>query len=314
MSATRYLDAELPPGRALPTTPASRFLFLASLLTLAAIAADQFAVPILRTTAPLWATLAFGLLVGRRGENAAAVGTVRCSFSVWRVSAFILTHLVLVLFCGSFAGAAEPYSGSANLGGTFVALGKLTVLAPTLLLLPLRPWRRLASAYSPEAIAALLVLTLNVPRRTLEFVWPWYGRMLAWVVYFLSRSFVPGLTYDMGPEPTLIGPHQDTALNLLCSGIDAFELLSYVFGVIVLLDWNRLRKGRIGLIYLGCLLSMLICNAFRIAILVILGNHGFADFVESFHATAGSAFFCCVFLVYISLTYRWMTNRHVLQA
>src|SRR5207249_3185242 len=172
----------------------------------------------------------------------------------------------------------------------------------------------LLRAYSSEAKAAVLVLTVNVPGRVLEAIWPWYGRAFGWFIYVLARSFVPGLTYDVGPEPSIIGPLQDTSIVFACSGISAFELLAYIFGLVIVLDWNCLRKGRAILAYFGCLFFMLVSNAFRIASLVVLGNRGFADFVSTFHNSAGAVFFCSIFLVYLSLTCRWMTERRQLRS
>jgi exosortase/archaeosortase family protein len=137
--------------------------------------------------------------------------------------------------------------------------------------------------------------------------------VLGWFVYLLARIFVPGLTYETGPEPTIMGPFQDTSIVPECIGISAFELLAYLFGLIVLLDWNRLRKDRALLLFLGYIPFILISNAVRIAVLVVLFNRGFADFAAKFHLSAGALFFCSVFLVYTFLTYRWMTESRRLQ-
>jgi exosortase/archaeosortase family protein len=284
---------------------------LVLVLTLIAIVADQFAAPILLTTSPLWATFAFLLLVWRRGELPLSGGNATLdepSFSMWRLGTFVAMHVALVLLSRSFANAAEPFAGTATLRGTLVGLCKLAVLIPTVVLFSFSYWKQLLRAYSSEAKAALLVLSMNVPGRVLDAVWPWYGRVLGWFVYLLARSFVPGLTYEIGPEPTITGPFQDTIIVPDCSGISAFELLGYIFGLVIVLDWNRLRKGRALLIYFGCLFFMLVSNAFRIASLVVLGNRGFADFVSRIHPSAGLIFFCSVFLVYLSLTYKWMTE------
>ena len=313
MSVIAYSGAHLlaRKGSRLASFPAGLPVFLVLLLTLIAVSVDQLASPILRTTSLLMATLAFLLFVWRRGQSPLLDATVtgERSFSVWCLVGFFAIHLALILVSRSVTVVAKPFSGTATLSGTVIGLGKLSVLAPTLLLLPASDWKRLIRAYGPEAIAAVLVLTINVPRRFVEFIWPWYGRMLGWVVYLLARGFVPGLTYQPGPEPTILGPLQDTGLILNCSGVDGFELLSYVFAFVTLLDWNRLRRGRAFLVCLGCLLSILVCNALRIATVVVLFNRGYADLATGFHLGAGPLFFCSIFLVYMCLTYRWMTNR-----
>lgn len=300
-----------PKASPLASFPAGSSVFLALLLTLIAASADQLASPILRTTAPVLAPLAFLLFVWRRGQSPLLEADFpgEHSLPVWRLAGFFAMHLALIFLSRSLAPLAQPFSGTATLSGTVVGLGKLTVLSPTLLLLPFQDWKRLIRAYGSEAIVTMLVLAVNVPTRFVEFIWPWYGRMLGWVVYFVARVFVSGLTYQIGPEPTILGPLYDTGLIIDCSGVQAFELLSYVFAFVALLDWNRLQRGRAFLVYLGCLASILICNVFRVAALVVLFNRGYADFASGFHLSAGPLFFCSIFFVYMSLTYRWMTNR-----
>ena len=312
MSATAHPNASLLERRCsgLGSLPGGRPVFSALVLTPIAIAVDQFASPILRTTAPPLAALAFLLFVWRRGRAPQWVSEVtqERSLSIWRLTGFLAMHVALILLSHSIAGVAQPFSGTATLGGTLVGLGKLAVLVPTFLLLPFRCWKGLVRSYGPEATITTFLLVVNVPRRFVEFIWPWYGRMLGWVIYLLARSFVPGLAFQISPEPTITGPLYDTGLILNCSGVDAFELLSYVFAFVALLDWNRLRKGRAFLVYCGCLLSILICNFFRIAALVVLFNRGFRNFAVNFHLTAGSFFFCSIFLAYMCLTYKWMTK------
>jgi len=312
VSATEYMEASLLAGNVSRSriSPVLRSVLPVLVLSLIAIVADQFAAPILFTTSPLWATCAFLLLVWRRGELPLSGGnaTFERSFSMWRVGAFLSMHVALVLLSRSFTSAAEPFAGTSTLRGTLVGLCKLAVLLPTVVLSSYAYWKQLLRAYSAEVKAAVVVLTMNVPGRVLDALWPWYGRMLGWSIYLLARSFVPGLTYEIGPEPTLVGPFQDTSLVPLCSGISGFELLSYIFGLVVVLEWNCLRRGRAPLIYSVFVLSILGSNAFRIASLVVLGNRGYADFVPLIHVLEGPIFFCTVFLVYLSLTYEWMTE------
>jgi len=316
VSANDYLDASLLARNAIRSRnfPVLRSVLLVLTLTLIAIVADHLAAPILLTTSPLWATFAFLLLVWRRGELPLSGGNaiLERPFPMWRLGIFVAMHVALMLLSRSFAGAADSFPGTPTWRGTLVGFCKLAVLIPTVVLFSFSYWKQFLRAYSSEATAALLVLSINVPGRILESLWPWYGRVLGWFVYVLARSFVPGLTYEIGPEPTIMGPIQDTSIVPLCSGISAFELLAYLFGLIVLLDWNRLRKNRALLIYLGYLPFILMSNAFRIAILVVLFNRRSADFAVMFHLIAGSFFFCSVFLVYTSLTYRWMTDRRPL--
>ena len=156
----------------LASFPAGSSVFLALLLALIAISADQIASPIFRTTSPLLATLALLLFVWRRGPSPLwdASVTRERSLSVWRLAGFFASHLALIYLSRSLAPVAQSFSGSATFSGTVVGLGKLAILAPTLLLLPLHSWKRLVRAYRPEAIVAILVLTINVPARFVDLL------------------------------------------------------------------------------------------------------------------------------------------------
>jgi exosortase/archaeosortase family protein len=313
VSITNCLDASLgahgvsQPG----SLPVPRSFFWVLVLTLAAITADQLAAPILRTTSPLWAVSAWLLLVWRRGKPPILLsdGLPQGSLSMRRLTAFIAIHLVVMLVARGLTNAVQPVAGTATVAGSVAAVWKLSVLAPTVVLLSLAHWRDLLRVYAPETKAALMVLLINVPRRVLEAFWPWYGQVLGQFVYALARPFLPELGYEAALNPTLVGPDQDTTIVLACSGISGLELLGYLFGFVALLDWNRLRKRQALLIYFGGVLAMLVSNALRIAVFVVLGNRGFADFVSRFHVSAGSIFFSFVFLAYLSLTYRWMTRK-----
>jgi exosortase/archaeosortase family protein len=284
---------------------------LALVLTLVAIAADQFAAPILHSSSPLWATTACLLLVWRRGKLPSSTDDppIELSISIGRLAAFFAAHGVLVLSARWLSSTFQAASGAMTVGGTLVAAWKLCVLAPSIILFPLVTWKRITSIYFPEAIAGLVVLLTFFPSRALEALWPWYGQALGRFVYMLARIFVPRLAYLADSNPTLSGPDLDVTIIPDCSGINGVELFDYLFGVVAVLDWNSFRKSRALSAYCAGVLAMLLGNAIRIASFVVLGNHGFAESVSRFHISAGWIFFSVVFLVYLSLTYSWMLGK-----
>lgn len=290
---------------------APRILLLALVFTSFAIAADQFTAPILHTSSPLWATAACLLLVWRRGNPSLASGETpfEFSFSIKRVAGFVSAHVALVLVARSLTSVLQPFAGTVTVGGTLIAAGKLGVLAPTLILLPLPQWKKLVSMYRAESIAALVVLLTYFPGRALEALWPWYGQVLGRFVYTVSRLLVPGVGYSGDLNPTLTGAHLDVTIVLGCSGINGIELFDYLFGVMAVLDWNRLQKGRVLAGYFAGVSAMLLGNAFRISSFVVLGNRGFAGIISRYHVSAGWIFFSAVFLIYLSFAYPWMLHK-----
>ena len=178
-----------------------------------------------------------------------------------------------------------------------------------MILFPFATWKKIARLYFPEAIAGLVVLLTFFPSRVLQSIWPWYGQGLGRFVHMMARVFVPKVGYLADSNPTLSGPDLDVTIVPECSGINGLELFDYLFVVVALVDWNRLRKNRALLGYFAGLLAMLFGNAIRITSFVVLGNRGFAESVSRFHISAGWIFFSVVFLVYLSMTYGWMVGR-----
>src|SRR6266852_332986 len=290
--------------------------FLALLLTLVAIAADQFVAPALYSSSPLWATAACLLLVWRRGYSSnpifdSSVASRGMRLSTERIAMFCGAHAALVLAALATQGALQPVAGTSTAGGWVVAALKLLTLAPTLLLLPPAEWRTIWHAYKAEATAAIVLLFTFFPSRVITSIWPWYGQALATFVFFLSQTVVPSLPYRSSLTPTLAGPDLNVTILLACSGIDGVKLFDYLFAFVAFLDWNRLRKGRALLAYFAGIAVILLGNALRITSMVVLGNHGFANFVARFHLSAGWIFFTLIFLAYLALIYRSLLSSAV---
>jgi exosortase/archaeosortase family protein len=244
--------------------------------------------------------------VWRRSEIAFERERVAQGFrlSFVRVALFVGAHVLLVSAARLLHGTLEPIAGTSSFAGWFTAGLKLSVVLATLLLLPLKQWRIPARAYAAEGIAAIVVLFTFLPGRILTSIWPWYGQVLGRLVFFFSGLFVHGLTYTSAFTPTIHGADLDVTILLACPGISGIELFDYLFALVALLDWNRLRKGRTLIGYFAGILAMFIANGLRIACFVILGNRGFAETVVRFHISAGWIFFSAAFLAYLSLIYR----------
>jgi exosortase/archaeosortase family protein len=283
-----------------------QFSFLAALLTLGASAADQFVAPALYSTSPLWAAAVCTALVWKRGDTGfeRLEGAVNFGFSFERIALFAGAHALLVSSALLLPATLEQLAGTVSPTGWITAGLKLSVLLPTLLLLPRERWPIVARTYAAEGIAALIVLFTFFPGRILAAIWPWYGQVLGSLVFFLSGLFTHGLTYTGALSPVIHGPGLDVTILPACSGISGIELFDYLFALAVLLDWNRLRKGRALLAYFGGIAVMLAGNGLRIVSFVVLGNHGFAEVVARFHLTAGWIFFSVLFLVYLFSIYR----------
>jgi exosortase/archaeosortase family protein len=319
LTLTPDLNSHSPIYRHVENLTVPQFSFLALLATLSAVAADQLLAPTLYTSSPLWAIAACMVLVWRRGdvgfEGAARsrrfgflfgkdAGEGFFCFSRVRIALFAGAHALLILAARLLHNSIDPFAGAVTVAGGIAATLKFSVLLPTLVLLPLSRWRILARVYAAEGVAALVVLLTFFPSRILATIWPWHGQVLGGFVFYFSRLFVHGLTYTSEFTPTIHGTDLDVTILVSCSGISGIELFDYLFALVAVLDWNRLRKGRTLVAYFAGIVAMFLGNALRIASFVILGNRGFADAVANFHLAAGWIFFSLVFLAYLSLTYR----------
>jgi exosortase/archaeosortase family protein len=284
--------------------PVSLFLFLVLLLSLAAVAADQFLAPALYTSSPIWALSICAVLIWRRGltRPAAGSGEEKFEFSFLRTALFVVAHVVLVAVAlrSRFVWSV----GGVSATGWLFAVLKLMVLAPLLLLAPARSWGKVLRVYAPELIAAAIILFTFFPVRIFDAIWPQYVSALGRSVFWLASLFVSGLRYTGSLTPTIYGPNLDLTILPACSGLSGIELFNCLFAFIAILDWNRLRKGATALAYFAGLAVMLIGNALRIAFLIVLGNRGFTEQVARFHVSAGWLFFSAVFLVYLAIVYR----------
>ena len=301
------LHREFQPG----SFQAPRFLLLALVLTAIAIAADQFAAPVLYSSSPLWATATCLLLVWQRGASPLVSGEtpIVFRFSMRRVAVFVAAHVALTLVARWLSVALQPVAGTVTAGGALIAAGKLIVLLPTIALLPLAQWKKLTRTYRAEGVAALVVLLTYFPGRAIGTLWPWYGQALGRVVFTLSRLVAPGIGYVSNLNPTLTGADLNVTIILACSGSNGLELFDYLFGLVALLDWNRLQKSRALAGYFAGIAAMLLGNTLRITSLVVLGNRGFAGIVSRYHISAGWIFFSVVFLIYLSIAYPWMLKK-----
>lgn len=278
------------------------FVFYPLGLTIIAVAATQFFAPAFYTTSPLWGLLAVMLLTVCRGTMASS----EVQFSVARLFLFVLLHAALVFWGRHFSVFPSLSDGHPFHSGWLNAGFKLVTLFPALVLLPVSSWLKFIKLYKHEFIAGLIVTLTYFPLRILDSVWPWYGQLLGHAVFHVSAVLVSGLNYVPDLTPMITGRHLDVIILKTCSGINGVELFDYLFGFLVICDWNRLRKGRTMLAYFAGIVAMLLSNILRIASFVVFGNRGFASLVMQFHLSAGWIFFAGVFLLYLIFLYRWL--------
>ncbi len=261
------------------------------------------------SNAPLLAVSALAILVYAGKEPGEGEGEVLPPFTASRLVVFGGMHGVLILAAGAFSRELNSVAQNYSLGATAATSLKLLPLVPSLLLFPISTWRRLGRRYFQELIAALLVLLTFYPFRFMKLIWPAYSNLLVDVVYQCTVPFVTGLYFVPNLDPIVVGPKFALEIVLECSGITGIYLFDTLFGLVVLLEWNRLNKIRALVCYFLGLAVMVAANLFRLILLVLVGNLVSPKLLEGgFHRHAGWVLFALVFLVFLRFAFGWMLS------
>lgn len=291
--------------------PERRFLVTAICATLFAISIDNWVAPAVHNHSPFSALGFFLALISRKRsqDDSAERGAISLKWAWVGVALFALLHVVIIAVVRSTSAALVTASGESTVRSGAIASLKLLVLLPTLALVPPSAWKQLARKYKAELIASALVLFTWNPFRMFVTAWPWYSDWLGRFAHVMSGLLVAGLGYVPGAAPTLAGPKLDVSILFGCSGLSGIRLFQVLFGLVVLVDWNRLKKMRVLAAYFAGLAATVLANALRIALLVVLGNQVSPDLVMRFHINAGGIFFTSVFLIFLAASYRWLLKH-----
>ena len=279
----------------------------AVLLTTIALSLDYICAPgLINSKIILTSALLFVLLTHRTAKIRTVVRQVAAP-RPWRIGMFALLHVAVIAAAWSMSRLGIVATRDALLPVP-IAAAKYLIILPTLLLLPVGAWTRFARLYRPELIAAVVAL-VTLPSRIWAISWPWYSSVLAHAIFLLSAPFISDLRYIQATSPTLSGPALDTTITLACGGMLIVQLFQLLFGIVVVIDWNKLNWPRTFVAYLAGIWVLLLANIFRIALLVIIGNRISADFVVSEHLPASWLVVAIALVSYIVFVYPWMLNE-----
>jgi exosortase/archaeosortase family protein len=282
-------------------------VLLVAASALFSLSLDFLLAPALRNTSFLLATTLFFLLVVRRlsvHPVEIALDKTPAPLSPLRLTIFCFLHLPLFALANLLSSPDALYDGSYR--GFPLASAKLLVFLPPAVLLTRRTWQSLLRQFRPELIASGLALMTYFPFRLFVVAWPFYSTLLARTVHLLGGLLVTGLGYAPGASPTITGPVLDVHILFACSGLDGLRLFQLLFFLLLVCDWDRLRRWRTLTGYAAGLGLMLAANAIRIATMVVVGNRISADLVVRYHLEAGWVYVTAVFLLLLLVSYRWL--------
>jgi exosortase/archaeosortase family protein len=262
--------------------------------------------PALRNTTPVVVSAFLLCLLLRRVSFDSVEASGSSRLALWRFICFLFLHLTIAGATRVFGGA-HPETPDYTSSIAMVKAGcKFIVFLPSAVLLSRSDWQRFGRIYRAECIAAVVALLTFFPNRIVATVWPVYSQVLGHFVHALAGFFVPGLGYQAGAAPTLTGPVLDVEIVFGCSGLDGILLFESLFALLLIMDWDRVQRQRALVGYFVGMASMLLANALRITLMVLLGNRVSAALVVRYHLNAGWIYFTSVFLFYLFVTHRWL--------
>ena len=136
-------------------------------------------------------------------------------------------------------------------------------------------------------------------------LWPYLSLVVLKIVYFLLKLIISKVQVIGGS--TLQVGHFAATIGEACSGIYSIFIFAslYLFGV--LLDWKKLNKSKIILIFIPAVLGAFFVNVLRVFLLFIFGAYVSEKLALGlYHSYVGMIFFMIYFTVFWLLFYKWM--------
>ena len=272
-------------------------------LSITAIVVDVLFVPAMYSFRPLFALGAFAVLVlvsNRSRED----GWVIPGLSASRLALFACFHLLLVLVANHFANDLSSVSHSYSLTDSIISAARILVVLPTLSFFRRDPDSIAVSLR--EVVATAIVLLAFFPDRYFQVIWPWYSRILTAGAALVCSVFVPSthLVNGLGVQ-TIVGPSVDMVVDFACSGITGINLFHLLFGIVTIIEWNRLRKSRALISFFIGGLAYMAANFLRLNLLFLIGNLVSNKINLDF---LGWVIFGITFYVLMKITYDWMVG------
>ena len=271
-------------------------------LSIAVVAVDVFFAPAIYSSRPFFALGAFAILV-LVSNTSREDGWELPRLSPLRVAFFACLHLLLVLIANYFANGLSSISQSYSLTASIISAAKIVVVLPTLVLFSTG---RFYGRFTSELVAAAVVLLAFFPDRHFQLIWPWYSRVLTTGATLVCSVFVPGTHLVDGPGvQTIVGPSVDMVVDFACSGITGINLFHLLFGIIAIIEWNRLRKMRALICFVIGGLAYMVANFLRLNLLFLIGNLVSNKINLDF---LGWVIFGITFYILMKITYDWMVG------
>ncbi len=137
----------------------------------------------------------------------------------------------------------------------------------------------------------------------MQNTWQFLSGSITKLVYWLLI-----ITFNEVSMPTasslVVG---DFTVNIgkVCSGIESILLFTILYVFILFLDWKKLDKKKMFLLFIPGILGTILANVLRIYLIMLIGILGYPQLsVGIFHTNAGWIFFIAYFFIFWKIFYR----------
>jgi exosortase/archaeosortase family protein len=193
----------------------------------------------------------------------------------------------------------------------------LTVLFLLLTLIDRQAIIRVIKRFWKEGLVAFIFIQIfNKAAMTLLYSYELFTN--EWVIFAKITSigtagilslFMSGVTYSFESvyRPIVMTPSFSGIIARSCSGIIGLSLFALLFGLILVMDWRRINKGKAIASFVVGLAGIVFINIIRITSLFLVGIYVSREFALGlFHTNIGLVLFLLYFLIFEFYTYNWL--------
>ena len=136
-------------------------------------------------------------------------------------------------------------------------------------------------------------------------LWPYLSAIVSNVVYFLL-SIIDSKTI-FNPPDILIFKSFAVKIAEPCSGIYSIFIFTGLYLFITLIDWKKLNKAKVIILFIPAVIGAFIVNIFRVFLLMIVGAYLSKEAALGlYHSYTGMIFFMIYFIIFWVIAYKWM--------
>ncbi|MBU1112176.1 MAG: archaeosortase/exosortase family protein [archaeon] len=139
--------------------------------------------------------------------------------------------------------------------------------------------------------------------------WQFFSERITKVAHFFLSLFYKDVSYVFNGDPLLKLNDFSVIIGAPCSGIESLVFFITLFGLMVILDRDKINWKRASIVFILGLIGTYFLNAIRLSALMIIGLR-WPDFaMGQFHSHSGWIMFATFVLVLYWITQKWMVKK-----